>query len=91
MNKVIVYKEKDNSLSYCYPADNCGLTVEQIADKDVPENLPYKIIEESELSAQDPIFFGAYEIEFTKPDGIGMGHEKWFAKYISVENYLVKK
>jgi hypothetical protein len=38
MNKRIIYKNTDGSIGIIIPAD-CGLTVEQIAQKDVPTGL----------------------------------------------------
>lgn len=48
MNKRIVFKNDSGGISIIIPAD-CGLTVEQIAQKDVPTGKPYKIIEVSDL------------------------------------------
>ena len=43
MNKRIIYKNKNGGVSVIIPCD-CGLTVEQIAKKDVPTGLAYKIV-----------------------------------------------
>ena len=47
MNKRIIYKNTDGSIGIIVPA-NCGLTVEQIAKKDVPTGKSYKIVDVSE-------------------------------------------
>ena len=60
------------------PSENCGLSVEEIASKDVPEGIPYLFVEEKDLPS-DHIFFEAWETDFSKPDGYGIGHKKWFA------------
>ena len=39
MDKRIVYKNDDGTISIVVPAD-CGLTIEEIAAKDVPEGIP---------------------------------------------------
>ena len=44
MNKRIIYQNEDGTVSVLIPAD-CGLTVEQIAAKDVPTGSPYKIVD----------------------------------------------
>lgn len=44
MNKRIIYQNADGGVSILIPAD-CGLTVEQIAAKDVPTGSPYKIVD----------------------------------------------
>jgi len=44
MDKRIVYQNEIGGISVIVPAD-CGLTVEQIAQKDVPTGQPYKIVD----------------------------------------------
>lgn len=48
MDKRIIYKNTDGTVSVIIPAD-CGLTVEQIAVKDVPTGWPYKIVDAASL------------------------------------------
>lgn len=59
LKKRIIYP-KDAGLAVIIPCD-CGLTVEEIAKKDVPANVPYKIVDASEIPA-DRTFRGAWEI-----------------------------
>ena len=49
MPKVIIYKEDDGQLAVVSPNPDCGLTIEEIAQKDVPKGKPYRIIDASEL------------------------------------------
>lgn len=49
MQQRIIYKNPDGSLAVIIPSPDCGLTLEQIAAKDVPAGLPYKIVDVSEL------------------------------------------
>ncbi|MDA8976441.1 hypothetical protein N9F73_00540 [bacterium] len=49
----ILYKSVEGVLIIVSPADNCGLTVQEIADKDVPTGHPYKIVLTSELNLDD--------------------------------------
>jgi hypothetical protein len=42
------------------PAPGCGLTLDQIAAKDVPPNTPYKIVHVSEIPS-DRTFRNAWE------------------------------
>ena len=49
MNKRIVYTRDDGTVAVIVPADECGLTVEQIADKDVPAGKEYHIVDVSEV------------------------------------------
>jgi len=48
MSKRIVFKNNDGGISIIIPAD-CGLTIEQIAQKDVPTGNPYKIMDEIDI------------------------------------------
>ena len=70
MNKRIIYKNDDGSISIIIPAD-CGLTVEQIAKKDVPTGLNYKIVDVSDISS-DRTFRNAWTIgDAELTDGVG--------------------
>ena len=48
MSKVIIYK-MDVGVAVVNPAPDCGLTIDQIALKDVPAGKPFKIIDVSEI------------------------------------------
>ena len=70
MDKRIIYKNTDRSISIIIPAD-CGLTVEQIAQKDVPTGLNYKIVDVSEVPS-DREFRDAWTIDDAElTDGVG--------------------
>lgn len=61
MNQRIVYPTDDGGVAVIVPAD-CGLTIEQIAAKDVPAGKPYKIVDVSEIP-EDRTFRDAWEYE----------------------------
>lgn len=70
MDKRIIYKNTDGSIGIIIPA-NCGLTVEQIAQKDVPKGLSYKIVNVSDISS-DRTFRNAWTIDDAElTDGVG--------------------
>ena len=70
MNKRIIYKNTDGTISIIIPAD-CGLTIEQIAQKDVPTGLKYKIVDVSEIPS-DREFRNAWIIDDAElTDGVG--------------------
>jgi len=70
MNKRIIYKNTDGTIAIIIPAD-CGLTIEQIAQKDVPTGLNYKIVDVSEISS-DRTFRNAWTIDDSElTDGVG--------------------
>ena len=48
MNKRIIYQNDKGGVSIIVPAD-CGLTIEEIASKDVPQGKEYHIVDVSEI------------------------------------------
>jgi len=60
MKQVIIYPNDNGSVAIVVPTIECGLTIEEIAAKDVPANKPYKIVNYSELPT-DNTFFDAWE------------------------------
>ena len=88
----IVYKNQDNSIAIITPTDEAlsFATIEQIAEKDVPHNLPYWIVETS-LIPEDRTFRSAWEIDESlgEPDGFGGEsnefHAELLAKYKGIE------
>jgi hypothetical protein len=62
MNKRIIYKNPDNSVSIIVPSAEYleTHTIEQLALKDVPANTPYKIVDVSEIPS-DRTFRNAWE------------------------------
>lgn len=49
MHKRIIYQTDGGGVAVIIPASDCGLTIDQIAAKDVPTGLPYKIVDASEI------------------------------------------
>lgn len=60
MNKRIIYQTDEGGVAVIIPAAECGLTVEQIAAKDVPAGKPYKIVGVSDIP-EDRTFRNAWE------------------------------
>ena len=48
-DKLIVYSQDDGTVAIMIPTDNCGLTVEEIQAKDVPDGVTSYIIDRTEL------------------------------------------
>ena len=46
-DKRIIYTNDDGQVCVVVPSDNCGLTVEQIRDKDVPSGKTATIVDKS--------------------------------------------
>ena len=71
--KRIIYKNIDNTVSVIIPTDEAlqYMTIEQIAQKDVPTGLKYKIVDVSEVPS-DREFRNAWTIDEAElTDGVG--------------------
>lgn len=70
MNQRIIYPTIENGIAVIVPAPECPLTIEEIAVKDTPTGVPYKIIDVSDIPS-DRTFRAAWEADFSQPDGYG--------------------
>ena len=73
MNKRVIFKNQDGGVSILIPTPEClqSHTIEEIAEKDVPEGVPYKIIDVSDIPS-DRTFRDAWEIDEAElTDGVG--------------------
>lgn len=59
MNQRILYPTDDGGVAVIIPAAECGLTIEEIAAKDVPAGKPYQIVDSSDIPT-DRTFRGAW-------------------------------
>jgi hypothetical protein len=60
MDKRIIYPTDDGGVAVIVPAPNCGLTIEQIAEKDVPTGKEYQIVDVADVPS-DRTFRNAWE------------------------------
>jgi hypothetical protein len=60
MNQRIIYPTDNGGVAVIVPAPECGLTIQEIADKDVPEGTPYKIVDVADIPT-DRTFRNAWE------------------------------
>ena len=74
--KAIIYTNDNNGVSIIHPTGE--LAIEEVAKKDVPADVPYKIVDATDIP-EDRTFRGAWEAEITEPDGVGLGYDAWFA------------
>lgn len=85
MTKRIIYQTDSGGVALIIPAMDCGLSVEEIARKDVPINTRYAIVDADTLPT-DFMFFDAWEVEHTDlNDGIGLGSQQWFIEQYQAE------
>lgn len=70
MDKRIIYEAPGGGMSVIIPCE-CGLTIEEIAAKDVPTGVPYKIVEAAEIPT-DRADRDTWQVDpATLTDGIG--------------------
>jgi len=61
MNQRIIYQTNEGGVAIIVPAD-CGLTIEEIAAKDVPAGVAYSIVDVADIPI-DRTFRGAWSWE----------------------------
>lgn len=62
MNQRIIYPTDEGGVAIIIPAPECGLTIEEIAAKDVPEGKHYKIVDVADIP-EDRTFRDAWEYQ----------------------------
>jgi hypothetical protein len=62
MNSRIIYPSDDGGVAIIIPAAECGLTIEEIAAKDVPAGKTYQIVDVSDIP-EDRTFRNAWEYQ----------------------------
>ena len=73
MSKVIIFQTDDGGVAIIHPTPDAltFMTIDEIAKKDVPTGLPYKIVADSEVPT-DRTFRDAWTVdEATLTDGVG--------------------
>ena len=60
MSSRIIYPTDDGGVAVIVPATECGLTIEEIAAKDVPAGKAYKIVDVADIPT-DRTFRNAWE------------------------------
>jgi hypothetical protein len=59
-NPRIIYPTPEGGVAIIIPAPDCGLTIEEIAAKDVPAGVPFRIVEADTIPS-DRTFRNAWE------------------------------
>ena len=75
-NRLVIFPNDDGGISVLHLSPNTGLTVEEIAVKDVPSGKPFRYITTDDLPTDDNgnydrSFRAAWEADFSSPDGYG--------------------
>ncbi|AMS43186.1 MULTISPECIES: hypothetical protein [Aminobacter] len=79
MNNRIIFPSLNGGVCVLIPAGKSGIPIEEIARKDVPAGVPYRIINVTDLP-EDRSERELWSADFAKPDGHGIGSEAWFAE-----------
>jgi len=82
MNQRIIYQNNEGGVSILIPTGE--LAIEEVARKDVPAGVPYKIVDVADIP-EDRTFRNAWEVEITEPDGVGIGADAWFAEQAEIK------
>jgi hypothetical protein len=69
-SKRIIYSRSSGGIGIVIPAANAGMSITEIAAKDVPAGRPYRVIDAADIPS-DRSFRAAWESDFSKPDGYG--------------------
>lgn len=84
MSKVIIFPNDNGSVAVIFPILECGLSLDEIAMKDVPAGKPFKMVEASDIP-EDKTFSDAWDFDFSNPDGHGIGPDAWFSQQAAKE------
>lgn len=88
----IIFKNSDNSIGIITPTSEAlsFATIEQVAEKDVPYNLPYWIVEDS-LIPTDRTFRNCWEIDESlgEPSGFGGESNEFDAELLAEYNQIL--
>jgi hypothetical protein len=63
--KLIIYPNDNGGICILTPAPECGLSLEEIAQKDVPAGKPYKIVDAADIPT-DRDFRSAWTADFSE-------------------------
>jgi len=63
--KLIIYPNDTGGIVLLTPAPECGLSLQEIAAKDVPAGKPWKIVDAADIPA-DRTFRDAWTADFTE-------------------------
>ena len=73
----IIFQTESGGVAVIIPTGE--LPIEAVAQKDVPAGIPYLIVDVADIPS-DRTFRGAWEADFTTPDGYGLGADAYFAQ-----------
>lgn len=86
MSQRIIYPQPNGVVAIIIPTEEflASYTIEDLAAKDVPAGVPYKIVDAADIPT-DRTFREAWEADIDVPDGFGIGHDAWAAQKAAEE------
>ena len=80
--QAIIYPN-ETTVSFIRPLSD-ALSIQEIARKDVPFGVPYRIIDAA-LIPEDRTYRDAWTADFSNPDGTGLGPHRWWIEQFTAE------
>jgi hypothetical protein len=77
--RLVIYPNNQGGIAIILPAPECGIPLTEIARKDVPTGMPFRIIDAANIPT-DRTYRDAWTADFSAPDGYGIGQEAWLAQ-----------
>lgn len=74
IDTIIFYKNEDNINVAMFSNPACGLSLEQVALKDVPHGRPFKYVARADIPEAYWDFQAAFEVDYSNPDGYGANY-----------------
>jgi len=75
--QAIIYPNTQGGIAVILPAPGCGIPLQEIARKDVPLGVVFRIIDASAIPT-DRTYRDAWTADFSNPDGAGLGPHRWW-------------
>jgi hypothetical protein len=90
MSQVVIFRQSNNRVAILTPVLNTGLTIEEIAAKDVPSGCEYQIVNTSDIPT-DSTFFDAWEYSMPISVNVHEAHESQKNKWRQVREPILKR
>jgi hypothetical protein len=80
MTKLVFYPNNEGGVAMIRP-DLREISAYQCGRKTAPKDAPFVIVNEQDIPFERRDYFDAWEIDFSNPDGYGIGVNEWFKEY----------
>jgi hypothetical protein len=80
MTKLVFYPNNDGGVTMIRP-DLREISAYQCGRKSAPKDAPFVIVNEGDVPFNNLQYYNAWEVDFSNPDGYGIGVDEWFKEY----------